>query len=168
MPDGQQKVMNIVGSPPSPMVVFCHPRDYLFDAVVGEQGGIFNRDIIGIRIEHVDPDKIIAMDKYFQELSERHFHKEAKFNIAFAPIFNLAASILPSSLLGIAERGNCAMYTSKGLREAGVVSRWSMWPKSIWINMFESSRRGPPGNMHVVSYRRVRHAHLRYGTTTSS
>jgi hypothetical protein len=49
--------MNIVGLPGAEMVNFMHPRDYLFSnpaksPIVGsEQGGIYLRSYISIRIE---------------------------------------------------------------------------------------------------------------------
>ncbi len=64
------------------------------------------------------------------------------------------------------ERGNCARWTSKGLEKAGVLTRISMWPKSIWINMFENCRKTEaksPANVSVVAYRRIRHAKMSYG-----
>ena len=55
--DGHQWVMNIVGKPNRRMVNFLDPEDYLFGdpavtCMVGsEQGGVFHRSIIGIRLE---------------------------------------------------------------------------------------------------------------------
>eukprot|EP00698_Gefionella_okellyi_P019743 TRINITY_DN6097_c0_g3_i3.p1 TRINITY_DN6097_c0_g3~~TRINITY_DN6097_c0_g3_i3.p1 ORF type:complete len:186 (+),score=26.42 TRINITY_DN6097_c0_g3_i3:382-939(+) len=72
--------------------------------------------------------------------------------------------VLPDSLLAIAERGNCTTYTSSGLERGGFVTTTSMWPKSIWINMFENSKdEYDKGNVHVVSYRQIQHGKLLYG-----
>ena len=128
--------MNIVGGDPkSAMVTFVPPDEYLFGLEKGAQRGVYNRDMISVRIENVEPERIIAMDKYFQELAERGVRKEAKFDIILGPMFNLLHTILPASILGIAERGNCAMYTSRGLKRAGLVTRTSMY--AIYHDMME-------------------------------
>jgi hypothetical protein len=35
--------------------------------------------------------------------------------------------------MALAERGNCARYTSKGLEEGRIIKHASMWPKSLWV-----------------------------------
>lgn len=120
--------MNIVGGDPkSAMVTFVSPDEYLFGVEKGAQRGVYNRDMIGVRIENVAPERILAMDQYFQELAERGVRKDAKFDIILGPMFNLLRAILPEAILGVAERGNCAMYTSRGLRRAGLVSHTTMY-----------------------------------------
>lgn len=71
--------MNIVGMPKPPvkMVSFLDPSDYLFglphetSALGSEQGGIYLRGFISVRIQHWPSEKIEAMDRYFVELQER-------------------------------------------------------------------------------------------------
>jgi hypothetical protein len=60
--------------------------------------------------------------------------------------------------MSIAERGNCARFTSMGLVEAGVLRHPSLWPKKIAVNLFEHQGRKHPDNVHVVSYHAVKHA----------
>jgi hypothetical protein len=75
--------MNIVGMRGSQMVNFLHPSDYLFgdqkNLVGSEQGGIYHRSFVGIRIENVETEKIEKMHKYYLELQERA--KTEKCNI---------------------------------------------------------------------------------------
>lgn len=140
MPDGTQKVMNIVGGDGKKMVTFVDPADYLFSSEKAEQRGIFNRDIVGVRIEHVAPEKILEMDAYFRALSDRYEKQDAKFNIAFGPFFNLFRDLMPRTIVDLAERGNCAMYTSKGLKIAGVIKHWSMYVcRTLKFSLFFSS-----------------------------
>eukprot|EP01084_Bolivina_argentea_P198754 340240_1 len=72
--DGSQYLLNIVGKPGSRMVNFLHPTDYLFGdpsvtcALGSEQGGVFQRSIIGFRLENYPPNKIDDMHQYFMDL----------------------------------------------------------------------------------------------------
>ncbi|KJE91653.1 hypothetical protein CAOG_02761 [Capsaspora owczarzaki ATCC 30864] len=169
LPDGKQVVMNINGKGGIgvPMVQFCTPEEYFLSthySPASEQRGLYNRTMISVRVEHVPEERILAMHKYFQRLEEESRAQRAKFEIVLSPILNFVRWVLPFDL---AERGNCAFWTSKGLKEAGVVQHVSMWPKSIWIDMFENSTRsagiGGRDNMNVVAYRRIKHAQLSYG-----
>ena len=57
LPTGEDKVMNIVGLPGAEMVHFLKPDDYLFGipeetkSMGSEQGGIYNRSFITLRVE---------------------------------------------------------------------------------------------------------------------
>lgn len=182
--------MNIAGKKPGKnMVRFTNPEDYLFgtDYTVAEQRGICawrvlarrglrsliashpclpgadNREIIGIRIENLPVENIERMHQFYLDLYEADRARSAKFNIALFPITNFLRGLLPTR---IAERGNCARWTSKGLVVAGVATKPSMWPKSVWINIFENTHRTAtqsPDNLRVVVYRRAKHAKLSYG-----
>lgn len=68
--------------------------------------------MVSVRIEEWPAEKIVKMDEYFKELSKRSSKREAKFNLIFAPVFNFFEKICPA---WVAERGNCAYWTSKGL-----------------------------------------------------
>ena len=90
--DGEQHVMNIVGKPGSRMVNFMRPIDYLFgDPSVtcelgSEQGGVFNRSIIGFRLENYPPEKVDKLHQYFVDLQEREVSKrEVVFNLMALP-----------------------------------------------------------------------------------
>ena len=189
MPSGEQKVMNIVGGNRGNLVQFSSPKNYFFSTKYrpksgetktvqethlaageeeedafegGEQRGLYNRAMVSVRIEDLPAEKLIAMDDYYVQLASKAKMDQSRFNIAFDPIFNALGTIFP-----LAERGNCARYTSEGLVAAGVSTNVSMWPKSIWVNMFENAYRTSAGshdNVNVVSYRRVKHAVLSYGT----
>ena len=76
--DGVQRVMNILGSletPGSQMVNFVPPEDYLYGTkgwtTYAQQGGAYNRDIVGVRVERVERGATDAMHAYFQALHRR-------------------------------------------------------------------------------------------------
>jgi hypothetical protein len=170
MPDGEQKVVNIANSREG-MVFWSTPSAYLFATnwdMGCQQKGLYNRDIIGLRIEKLPPESLLAMDKYFCELAARSVESKAKYHLWLDFIVNRITKMLGFEL---AERGNCARYTSKGLLKANLVTKTSMWPKSIWINLFENFHRTATKekkNMHVISYRRIKHAKQSYGVDASA
>ena len=133
------------------MVNFLDPVEYLFgtgDFDNGaEQGGIYNRHMISVRLEEWPAERILELHNYYLNLEERTQTKQAKFSLLFSPLYNLLARLMPdvrnhlANLCGsdlisqyLAERGNCARYTSKGLAEGGIISSANMWPKAIWVS----------------------------------
>lgn len=168
-PNGEQVVMNIVGKKlQSDMVQFTTPSRYMFGVDFDdttEQKGVYNRDIVGLRVEDVPPADVEAMHQFYTALAEDHRHGLADFNIMLGAVYNALAWLN----LPIAKRGNCAHWTSKGLVTAGLMRNPSIWPKSILIHMFENQEKlgyggsAKPDNVHIVSYRRPRHAQLTYG-----
>lgn len=124
--------------------------------------------MISIRVEELPDENILAMHEYFQQLYNQEQNQLAKFDLLLFPLYNFLRWLLPSY---IAERGNCAFWTSNGLKKAGVIENVSMWPKSIFVNMFENLGNTPYGykdNVHVVSYKRIKHAQLSYGVNAES
>ena len=159
LPDGTQKVMNIVGAKGREMVNFLDPRDYLYGTNVfdtgSEQGGVYNRGMFSVRIEDLPPERIMALDRYYTGLAARAKSRQAKFFLAFPNLLNFLARFIPALR---AEWGNCALWASKGLTAAGILSRPTAWPKEIWVDLYERYRAQDPSNVSTVSYRRVRHA----------
>jgi hypothetical protein len=168
LPNGEQKLMNIVGQPHKEMVNFLDPSDYLYGTCFdngAEQGGVYNRTMISVRIEELPAEQILQMHEYYDRLKRKEVEKGAKFSLLFSPLYNFLAGWLPMAL---AERGNCARYTSKGLEEGRIIKNASMWPKSLWVELFEEHGRNNPDNVHVVTYRQVRHAKRAYGADSRS
>eukprot|EP01098_Paradermamoeba_levis_P009853 TRINITY_DN4124_c0_g1_i2.p1 TRINITY_DN4124_c0_g1~~TRINITY_DN4124_c0_g1_i2.p1 ORF type:complete len:276 (-),score=79.08 TRINITY_DN4124_c0_g1_i2:130-957(-) len=123
--------------------------------------------MVGIRIEDVPDEKVIEMDKYFTSLATQN-HTETKFALFLGPLYSFVDWLFP--FLQMSPRGNCAQWTSKGLEKAGVITRTSMWPKSIWINIFENADKTTAGgynNINTVYYNRIRHAALSYGVNAA-
>jgi hypothetical protein len=109
--------------------------------------------MISVRIEELPAEQILQMHEYYERLKRKEVEKGAKFSLLFSPLYNFLAGWLPMAL---AERGNCARYTSKGLEEGRIIKNASMWPKSLWVELFEEHGRNNPDNVHVVTYRQVR------------
>lgn len=163
MPDGTRKAFNIVGGKGHDELVNFHtPEEYMFSRN-SDQGGVFNRNFISIRVEDVPPENILKMDKKFQEVKDMAVQGNAKFDIVLGPVFNFMRSFFPT----MAERGNCARWTSLGLQEAGLVTRRSLWPKSIFIDMLENTKKTAAksyDNVNIVSYKQIEHVKKDYGT----
>lgn len=149
----EQYVMNVVGLATHPLINFLSPEDYLYGdpATPGsEQGGAYNRAIMGIRIEEWPDDKIKAMHKLFLEIKRRNEHeKTAAFSLLRFPFLNFLR------LFG--EKGNCAYWTSKGIVESGLLARPTIWPKYIFIKLFlQVGRVLPPREVNIVQYKSLK------------
>lgn len=162
MPNGERKVFNVVGGKPINRIVETHlPEEYIFTRN-SNQGGIFNRNFLSIRVQDVSPELIIKMDNKFQEISNKSNDGDIKFDIGFGPIINPFKYVFPNMV----ERGNCARWVSTGLIEAGLIKRKSMWPKSIFIDMFENCEETNVksyDNIDIVSYKCMYHVKKDYG-----
>lgn len=77
-----------------------------------EQGGAYNRRIIGVRIENVSADDIRDMHYFFERLHRKT--QLGSFDLFFGPVFNWMRKWVPAGYQW-AERGNCARWTSAGL-----------------------------------------------------
>lgn len=166
-PNGNDIVMNVEGKKEGKLMVqFYDATDYFYGTdgkSIASQKGVYNRDMVGIRVEKLDQKDINEMHEYFLHLREQEqkYHNK-KFNIALGPILNTIGNILP-----LPEYGNCAKWTSEGLKRAGVVTSVSMWPKSVLIDMFENykdTKAKTKDNISIVYYESPSQAKLSYGT----
>jgi len=132
LPNGEQKFVNITGINDTEMVHFMTPEEYFFGTKnfnsSCEQGGIYNRNMVSVRIEEYPPEKIEDMDHYFKKLQRKSRENTSKFSIFLSPIYNYLSHWLPTH---IAERGNCARWISVGLVEAEVLRFSSLFPKKF-------------------------------------
>ena len=164
MPDGTQKTMNIVGKKGRQMVNFLSPEDYFYGTSVfetgSEQGGVYNRGMVSVRVEELPAEQLLALDRYYTELAGRAKSGQAAFKLLIGRVLNIVARALR---LSWPEFGNCALWTSKGLAAAGILEKPTPWPKHILVDLLEKYRALDPDNVHVVSYHRVAHAVQTYG-----
>jgi hypothetical protein len=150
---GEQIVMNIVGRVPGlPLVNFLSAEDYLYgdplrtQEIGSEQGGAYMRSIVGLRIENWPEENIEKLHHYYQQVKQRNMVKEANFSLMWLPLLN--------ALRIFGEKGNCAYWTSKGLVEAKLLKRATMWPKYIFLKLFlQEGRAVEEGNMNIVLYK---------------
>merc|ERR1711907_728470 len=61
--------------------------------------------------------------------------------------------------------GNCAYWTSSGLEFVNLIKRTRIFPKGIWVELFETAHAKDPDNCHVVQYKEVEHAVKMDGST---
>lgn len=163
-------VMNIEGKKDGKfMIQFYSKTEYLYgtDAKqIALQKGAYNRDMVGIRIENVDDVDIAKMHNYFLHIRDNEKSGMKKFNIVFGPLINTINKWLFSEI-NFPEYGNCAKWTSEGLKRAKIATSVSIWPKSILIDIFENYNKSTINydlnNMHVVYYERPINAKLSYG-----
>jgi hypothetical protein len=150
--DGRDILMNIEGLRDN-IVQFRSPTEYFFgtDAnLTGDQLGVYNRSMVCVRLYDVDEAKIRKLHDFYCELQRRCDSGRAKFWIVPMPLRELWLRIRPDSLI---QYGNCARWTSEGLKRAGIVQKLTHWPKSTFISMFENN-----ADAKVVAFKRVEHA----------
>jgi hypothetical protein len=170
----RQKLVNIErgveGShQPKLIHVFDDPSDYIFGGTGDHagKGGIFSRNMCGVRVEKLDDDQILAMDYYFKSMNAAHKAGIAKFKLSggnFLRIFRFFRPMSSKAQL----TGNCAVWTSRGLATAGIISRTHTFPKQILIDVLETGMKNErqrkeadaaagkqtsdDSNLHVVYY----------------
>ena len=152
--DNNDVVMNICGLKEQKLVNLFDPTDYLFtDKIEGgnEQGGVFNRSFLGVRIDNLDIETSHKLHYYYFDLSLRHARGEVKFTL-FSHLF-----LNPfRKWFGLIERGNCAYFTGKGLERAGIIKKTSSWPLFLWFKVLISQLAyNNHKNVNVISYRSV-------------
>ena len=170
MPDGTQKIMNIVGVKGHQMVNFVKPEDYLYSTHgfilasdkgkpdyqnrAEEQGGVYNRGMVSLRIEKLPPETITHLDSYYQNLKTLADAGKDVFSLAGAEIKNKINQLLGNPV----REGNCALWSSTGYAVAGILKSPSFWPKNVWVKLYEKYKKIDPDNVHVVSYRHIKQA----------
>lgn len=135
---------------------FYDAPDYLFDMTASE-GGIYTRDILTVAYENVPDEKILEMHHYFEQVKDHSLTGHKQFDIMLGPIWNIFSQLFPR----LSERGNCAKWTSEGLKKAGIIDSTHVWPKNIWITMFEDQKQKVKPT--VVLYEKVQHCPKKYG-----
>lgn len=171
-PDGRDIVVNIEAKEWGKNFIQIHDaKEYLFGTntkTSGPQRGFYQRDIVGLRVENVDPENIQKMHDYIEKIRTNNEigNKDKRFNIIFGPILNQIKSIYPN----FPEYGNCARWTSSMLLHAGLTTNYFVWPKTIFINMFENYAKTSiksNKNMNVIYYEQPKHIQkLSYGVIT--
>ena len=184
LPDGRQYTMNILGGeglhlPGGQLVNLMDPAEYIFGTrdfrTWNQQGGVYNGSMVGVRIEKAPAGATEALHAYFQALDKRSRVGDrvagpgsrgaiAQFQIAGGRTMAWIREHFPRvKFLGVDVRqtvlsGNCAQWTSTGMKWAGLVHRSRMFPKAIFVDILEDQWfRGKegPSNVHVVYYKQA-------------
>lgn len=157
--------MNIVKNADkrSYMVNFIPANEYLYG--VGwthrgaEQGGAYQRRIIGVRIEDWPQEDVDDIHFFFKRLQRKeHRDSQATFDLFLGPALNFLRKFVPTPFRW-AERGNCARWTSMGLVFGDLLPHRNMWPKALFIHLMERHSHRDPKNVNVVVYEHIRHAY---------
>jgi hypothetical protein len=147
-------------------VNFLDPTEYLygtrFSEVGAEQGGAYNRRIVGVRLEKWPDQSVLDLDYYYRKMARKELQRGVTFNLFLGPVYNWLRTHTPEAI-NFVERGNCAKWTSSGLAFADVLKSPHVWPKQIWINMFEKYGLLDRENVNVVLYEHIAHAHQTFG-----
>lgn len=157
-PSQETVVVNVIGFESPQMVNFVKPEDFFFGThgwhVGNEQGGIYNRNFVSLRIERVSAWQLQELHTFFLDLHMRW--KEGQVHYVFG---------LDGKLRNIMSQqfkcGNCSDWIGYGLQKVGLVDDISMLPKILWIKMYkyflQAEVKIPFRNMHVVKYNRIPH-----------
>lgn len=121
------------------------------------------RSIIGFRIEEWPAEYIEKMHHYYLDLQKREEAQLVKYSALFGTMtgYNILVNQLFKPFEWFSEQGNCSYWTTKGMAQAYLFKRASMWPKygcvKLYLNMLYLGFRE---NINIVSYRQRRHGNL--------
>lgn len=138
------------------MLKFYDTPEYLFQPD-SHIGGIYTRSILSVGYDDVPDENILEMHKYYESLHQKSLTGHKQFDIVLGPIWNIFSRIFPV----LSERGNCAKWTSEGLKKAGIIETTHVWPKNLWITMFENPNQTVKPT--VVLYQQIQHCPNKYG-----
>ncbi len=162
-------VANVVWSDELDLVNFLPLEEYLFGTRHFRTGnperGAYNRDFILVPIFDRETVDAAALDAYFRDLQQRGREGVARFDLVTSRLRNFWSTWNPFSVtlraLGVKrwkERGNCARWTSEGLRAGGILRRNTVWPPRILVRLLTGRSHVFPTRMAVVCVPRIRHA----------
>eukprot|EP01087_Luapelamoeba_hula_P009996 TRINITY_DN2618_c0_g1_i1.p1 TRINITY_DN2618_c0_g1~~TRINITY_DN2618_c0_g1_i1.p1 ORF type:complete len:945 (-),score=127.18 TRINITY_DN2618_c0_g1_i1:110-2944(-) len=156
-PTGESTVMNIRSSAGEDMVNFLKPEEYLFGThhwdTSNDQGAIYNRNFVSIRIENVDQPRLDALHNFYIELQQKWRSQEVCYSSMTGGIRNWFS--------GKTTSGNCSFWIGEGLRQARIIEQTSDWPKELWMILYEKYHRFEEQHllghniMHIVKYQRI-------------
>lgn len=154
-PEGKDIVVNVEAKEKGKNFIQIYDaKEYLF-GTTSAQKGIYQRDIVGLRIENVSASDIKIMHEYILNLqsNNNNSNNEVRFNIILGPILNFFGNFTGD----FPEYGNCARWTSSMLFHCGLTTSYFVWPKTLFINLFENYYKTnikELSNMNVVYYER--------------
>ena len=160
-------VMNIVGLSGSQMVNFIESKDYFFEMnninTGNEQGGIYNRHFYSLRIENVNKNVLRTLHSYYVALlMQSKLAKASKFRLIGGRIGQLTKYIpfindITGNYESFTMEGNCAIHVSNGLVFSGLLQRKRIFPKAIFVDLYEKQMLIDPNNINIVEYKEINH-----------
>lgn len=100
------------------------------------------------------PQKLEIIDSFFRDMQVG----EKSAGKSYSILMNFWYLVGAHTPFEIAERGNCAYWTSQALHRASILPTFSLFPKHVWVKVFERMGYFDKDNINVVSYRRVKHS----------
>ena len=166
-PDGNDIVVNIEGEEEATEMVNFYPsKEYLYGVTDhGIQQAVYNREMVGIRIEDIDKEDVEKLHKFFLNLQKGNIEGTKDYALMGGNLINVVSSIT-NKFTKMPKYGNCAEWISEGLKEIDIVTAKTMWPKAIFIDILENHDRTKVKhyhNLNIVYYERPKHAKLSYG-----
>lgn len=149
------KIMNVCGQKNTKLINFFNSHDYLFknEQLVGnEQGGVFKRSFISVRIDYLENELVATLDSFYQELAEKHIKGQIKFTMISHLITNPLKKFFN---LNIPLSGNCAYFTGLGLKQIGLVKETSSFPLFLWFKLLYQIKKNNNNYLSVISYRSI-------------
>lgn len=166
-PNGEDHLVNIVNNKSRQqkvkMVNFVDPTEYFFGdptkamEIGSEQGGIHKRSFTTLRIENVNEENLKKLHDYFLNLKERDERGETGFALVIPHILNFFGKFMKWP-----EYGNCATWSSRGLKNSGIIDFTSMFPKFLILKMF--AKKVSDSKLNVISYQCIDKTLPRGGT----
>ena len=147
---GEDTVMNVCGQKGKKLINFIPTHEYLFTDVFhegNEQGGVFNRSFLGVRIENVPKEKMRELHNTYKELLEKQDKGEIKFFLLPLSFFNPIRR-----LLGLPMVGNCSHWTTIGLKKVGLLPRTYNWPLLVYFELIRAQMANKFKSLNIVSY----------------
>ena len=166
----QDIVMNIVGNKVenTKMVNFISTKEYLFGTDKFdrecEQSGIYNRTFYGIRIQKVSRAQLRALHYQFKTLQYREEANTSSFKLFGGRSKGFIWKYIPfesdiNDGIIVSNSGNCSMWTSCGLVAAGLIPRKRIFPKAIFVELYQRQMRINPDNIKIVKYEEIAHCY---------
>jgi hypothetical protein len=124
-----------------PFIQFYKTQEYLYGIIpetCGAQRGVYNRNIVGIRVYGIKPENMREMHEHIIKLIQIE-HEKVEFNIFFGPMLNIVRLYFPN--FNLPEFGNCSKWTSTMLQKAGVIDKTFVWPRTVFIDIFEMAHK---------------------------
>jgi len=152
---GKDTVMNVCGLKGHKLINFIPADEYLFTDIFhdgNEQGGIFNRSFIGMRVEKVPVEDIRKLHRYYEETQRKNDEGKVKFFILPLSFLNPIRK-----LLGFPEYGNCSYWTSKGLKKISLIPYTYTWPLLLFFELIRAQKPNKFSRVNIVSYQSITH-----------
>jgi len=132
--DGKNsKIINISGGN-EPLVSYHDLVDYFLTDHTppgDQQGGIFNRSFLISIKKDVSSNDITKLQDYFKDLKQREKDGKVKYGLIWFRLTNIFNRMFNRPI-----RGNCAYWTTEGLKHVKLLNHSTIWPTLALVKYF--------------------------------